>query len=114
MIVLDKAPMILTSRSNAPASDFPNSNYATTSAHDGVVLISSQISNRQIFKFPLFVNSSSKYCGKCRHRFIRGALNQVYLHKSCFHAQSSASFELVYLWFSVVFAIQNHSSISAI
>lgn len=35
----------------APANDFTNSNYATTSAHDGVVLISAQISNRQIFKF---------------------------------------------------------------
>ena len=58
-MVLDKASMILMSRSNAPASDFPNSNYTTTSAHDGVVLISSQISNRQIFKFPLFVNSST-------------------------------------------------------
>ena len=43
--------MILMSRSNAPASDFPNSNYTTTSAHDGVVLISSQISNRQISTF---------------------------------------------------------------
>ena len=59
--------MILMSRSNAPASDFPNSNYTTTSAHDGVVLISSQISNRQIFKFPLFVNSSSKYFGKFQY-----------------------------------------------